>query len=55
MDKVFKSSDATRDAARMQRIVQKLQAEYRGESGSGSDRTSPSSEVKGEFVEKDQV
>ena len=37
MDKVFKSSDATRDAAVMHRIVQRLQAEYGGDA-SGSEK-----------------
>ncbi|KAL1406129.1 hypothetical protein Q8F55_007812 [Vanrija albida] len=31
MDRVFKSSDATRDAAVMDRIVRRLQAEYKGD------------------------
>jgi len=45
MDKVFKSNDATHDAAMMERITENLQAEYFG-AGSASVSTSHEKEDK---------
>jgi hypothetical protein len=42
MDKVFKSSDATHDAAMMSRIVQRLEAEYYGDATAASETDSKS-------------
>jgi hypothetical protein len=52
MDKVFNSNDATRDADKMTRIIERLQVEYGYKAGSG--RSSHHSE-KGEIHEVDSV
>jgi ubiquinone biosynthesis protein Coq4 len=52
MDKVFKSSDATRDAAMMHRIVEKLESEQHVATAVNSETAS---EKKGEFSEVERV